>query len=607
MKQTATSNPPPLPLPPSTPVLTHIDKAARKQLDEREKLFLLYEHEGKLPDLIPDVSHLQSPRLSTTDPNAIDHYGFIHEQPIKAMTINEKKQIQQEIKRSERWNKMLRKSSHSISRDNEQLRRRMFKGLPSTLRGAFWSRLFDLDEQLRVNKGYYEILKRKARSSSTYLSQIDLDVHRTYRNHQMFCNRYCIRQKHLFSILAAYSVYNTEIGYTQGMNQIVAFLLFYLPEEEAFWAFCQLMTGSRWMMHGFFCPGFPKLFRFQAQFEKIMKKMLPKVYKHFVTCQVQSDLYTIRWFMLCYLDCLPFPLTLRIWDIFVLDGEQVLLTTAFCILRIHRKKLLHLKTFDSINSFLKNELCTNFANSSLTIDEIIEEYVVCYEKLKQNNLLTLPSPTENEIPTKPFNISMGDITKFTDNNSNKNANSEETKAVISTPNKSMTSPRLITSQMSPKSTPVPVTETFLVTSLAPLATADEDSPSMVNLRDTSIETQYMEIKRLTKPFQIPDQQFLTEYDSCTVLSSADQSLSGYRRRPGHFGDDDDTISSKSDIIDDDEHVQISHMITTSFIHDDDDYEKLKRSSSFYDNVIDNEQVNYHYIRPQHYAFDTNIR
>ena len=97
------------------------------------------------------------------------------------------------------------------------------------------------------------------------------------------------------------SVYNTEIGYTQGMNQIVAFLLFYLPEEEAFWAFCQLMTGSRWTMHGFFCPGFPKLFRFQAQFEKIMKKMLPKVYKHFHNNQVQNELYTIRWFMLCYL------------------------------------------------------------------------------------------------------------------------------------------------------------------------------------------------------------------------------------------------------------------------------------------------------------------
>jgi len=301
MKQSSTaSSPPPLPLPSSTPILTHIDKNPKRSIDEREKLFLLYENEGKIPLLISDPSQLQSPRLSTTDPNLIDHYGFIHDQPIKHLSIDERKQIQQEIKRGERWNKMLKKPQ-TITRDNEQLRRRMFKGLPSTLRGAFWSRLFDLDEQLRINKGYYDLLKKKARLTSTYLSQIDLDVNRTYRNHQMFCNRYCLRQKHLFSILAAYSVYNTEIGYTQGMNQIVAFLLFYLTEEEAFWAFCQLMTGSRWMMHGFFSPGFPKLFRFQAQFEKIMKKMLPKIYKHFLTCQVQSDLYTIRWFMLCYL------------------------------------------------------------------------------------------------------------------------------------------------------------------------------------------------------------------------------------------------------------------------------------------------------------------
>lgn len=205
MKQSSIkSSPSPLPLPPSTPILTHIDKNLKKIIDEREKLFLLYENEGKIPELINDISHLQSPRLSTTDPNSIDHYGFIHEQPIKTISINERKQIQQELKRGERWNKMLKKANKTITRDNEQLRRRMFKGLPSTLRGAFWSRLFDLDEQLRINKGYYDILKKKARISSTFLSQIDLDVHRTYRNHQMFCNRYCLRQKHLFSILAAY-------------------------------------------------------------------------------------------------------------------------------------------------------------------------------------------------------------------------------------------------------------------------------------------------------------------------------------------------------------------------------------------------------------------
>ena len=109
---------------------------------------------------------------------------------------------------------------------------------------------------------------------------------------------------------------------------------------------------------------------------------------------------------------------------YVLEGEQVLLITAFCLLRIHRKKILHLKTFDSINTFLKTDLCLNFANSHLTSDEIIEEYIVCYDKLKQNNLLTLPTPTESEVPTKPFNISMGDITKLSSKNSTSDEPSE---------------------------------------------------------------------------------------------------------------------------------------------------------------------------------------
>ncbi len=173
-------------------------------------------------------------------------------------------------------------------------------------------------------------------------------------------------------------------------------------------------------------------------------------------------------------------------------------------------------------------------------------------------------------------------------------------------NKSNPLPRIITTAMSQNGANKPVIEKFLVSSSAPLAIADDESPSIVNLRDTTIENQYMEIKRLTKPFEIPDHQFLTEYDSCTVLSSADQSVSGYRRQQHQGGDEDDTISSKSDQIDNDEHVQISQLITTSFFHDD-RVENLKRSPSFYDNVIDDEQYNYPYNPSSRFAFDTDIR
>jgi len=41
----------------------------------------------------------------------------------------------------------------------------------------------------------------------------------------------CFRQQALFHVLGAYSMYNTEVGYCQGMSQIAALLLMYLNEE----------------------------------------------------------------------------------------------------------------------------------------------------------------------------------------------------------------------------------------------------------------------------------------------------------------------------------------------------------------------------------------
>lgn len=82
------------------------------------------------------------------------------------------------------------------------------------------------------------------------IRQIDLDVNRTYREHIMFRERYSSKQCELFNVLGAYSVYNLEIGYCQGMSQIVALLLMYLDEEDAFWALSTFVSNSRFNMHG---------------------------------------------------------------------------------------------------------------------------------------------------------------------------------------------------------------------------------------------------------------------------------------------------------------------------------------------------------------------
>lgn len=75
-------------------------------------------------------------------------------------------------------------------------------------------------------------MRTLARQYSSELRQIDLDINRTFRNNLAYKKRYCHRQVQLFNILAAYSIYNTEIGYCQGMSTVTALLLMYLSDEE---------------------------------------------------------------------------------------------------------------------------------------------------------------------------------------------------------------------------------------------------------------------------------------------------------------------------------------------------------------------------------------
>lgn len=58
------------------------------------------------------------------------------------------------------------------------------------------------------------------------------------------------RQQSLFCVLTAYAVYNTEIGYCQGMSQIAGLFLMYMDEEDAFWCLHSLMVDKRYSMHG---------------------------------------------------------------------------------------------------------------------------------------------------------------------------------------------------------------------------------------------------------------------------------------------------------------------------------------------------------------------
>ncbi|CAH0389986.1 unnamed protein product [Bemisia tabaci] len=324
--------------------------------------------------------------------HVLDRYGFIHE---KGDFDDQKpNEIRLENEREKKWVKMLDKWDKH--KDTEKLKNRVFKGIPAKLRGKAWLKLMDVESEAKTKEGKYQEMKKVALEHSADIRQIDLDVNRTYRDHIMFRKRYDIKQQELFNILAAYSIYNTDIGYCQGMSQIAALLLMYLTEEQAFWALSILVAGSKYSMHGFFIPGFPKLLRYQEHHDKIMDKFLPKLKNHLDRNGVDTGIYTLKWFFQCFLDRVPFRLALRLWDIYLLDGERILTAMAYNILKLHGKHLLKLG-MDDILHFLQIKLEKDFHYS----DEVtIENLKKCMKELKQSKLDFAGQPPKHELPPK---------------------------------------------------------------------------------------------------------------------------------------------------------------------------------------------------------------
>ncbi|XP_026869642.2 USP6 N-terminal-like protein [Electrophorus electricus] len=329
-----------------------------------------------------------------------DRFGFLHEEELPTPTALEEKQKQQEIERVQKWLKLVKKWEKYKSSD--RMMKRVYKGIPLQLRGQVWSLLLDVEKVKKENERKYEKMKEQARLYSTEIKQIDLDVNRTFRNHIMFMDRLGVKQQSLFHVLSAYSVYNTEVSYCQGMSQIAAILLMYMNEEDAFWALSQLLTNQKHAMHGFFIPGFPKLQRFQNHHDQILSKLIPKLKKHLDKEQMSSGIYSTKWFLQCFIDRTPFTLTLRLWDIFILEGEKMLTAMAYTILKLHKKRLTKMP-LEELREFLQEKIAESL---DLSDDAVIEQLQISMAELRKMKL-DLPSPAKpDELPRKPLGLEL---------------------------------------------------------------------------------------------------------------------------------------------------------------------------------------------------------
>lgn len=378
--------------------------------EERAAIVARYDR-GREKENVAQIDPWEDPKFELY--HVTDKYGFIHNERLpEKYTVHEAKVRDQENVRLNKWRKMLESWDKYYPNEKERtkstkyttkLRRRVFKGIPNAVRAEVWLRLLDVARIKAEQEGKYLEMRERARMWSPDIRQIDLDVNRTYRNHIMFRERYSVKQQALFHVLAAYSVYNTEVGYCQGMSQIAALLLMYMNEEDAFWAISVLMTDERHAMHGFFIQGFPKLRRFQEHHDRVLGRLLPKLKRHLDRYEMHTSLYTLKWFFQCFLDRVPFTLTLRLWDAYILDGEPVLTAMSYTLLRLHRKTLLRMGMEEMID-FLQARLEQDFGFHD---DAAMEALQDAMEELRRQGLAVPPGKAPpSELPQRPFGLEL---------------------------------------------------------------------------------------------------------------------------------------------------------------------------------------------------------
>lgn len=237
---------------------------------------------------------------------------------------------------------------------------------PKSLRGEVW---------VFLSRSY--LLQATGKPYLAYLfpqnvhaqNRIAKDVGRTFPCHKFF--QAVEGQKSLANVLKAYSNYDPQTNYCQGMNFIVAVLLLHLSEENAFWTFVSIMFDKD--RKDMFIDETPKLNRLLAELAERIEENDQELYRHLLDQGVEMTVFA-KYFITLFACDGNIELGARVIDVFLCDGDEALFSLLINALSAERSKLLNMK-YESLFTFLCKEL-------SKTCLEIIEVKVFAVPELE---------------------------------------------------------------------------------------------------------------------------------------------------------------------------------------------------------------------------------
>ncbi|KAJ5622973.1 GTPase-activating protein GYP7 [Penicillium lividum] len=232
------------------------------------------------------------------------------------------------------------------------------------------------DEYIRLKAGWWERMVEGNSTEEEYdnwkeqRNRIEKDVHRTDRTIPLFAGEDIphpdpdspfadtgtnVHLEQMKDMLLTYNEYNPDLGYVQGMSDLLAPLYAVMQDDAvAFWAFVGFMDR---MEHNFLRDQSGMRSQLLA-LDNLVQLMDPQLYLHLQSADSTNFFFFFRMLLVWYKREFEWSDVLRLWETLWTDyySSSFHLFIALAILEKHRDVIMdHLKHFDEVLKYI-NEL-----------------------------------------------------------------------------------------------------------------------------------------------------------------------------------------------------------------------------------------------------------
>ena len=282
---------------------------------------------------------------------------------------------------------------------------RVFKGPPESFRWISWCIINEipLERDINLYNNYMTINLEKENKD-----RIIRDIERTFSDTNVNNVELRKMETSLYNILKAYWNLDRDVGYCQGMNLIVGFLLLVSNgnELECFFLLISNFSSTykerkkyNYSFRGLFSEEFPLLYFLNFIFDILLEEYIPEVKKHLDEMGITYDLWIGQWFQTLFTIILPVNWCKRLWDCIYSENIFFMVKFGIAFIRILKDDIMNkseeIDIIDFFKDLQKYSLCpeNTYLEQKIDINTLIlkaskikldpEDYIKLYKKKEE--------------------------------------------------------------------------------------------------------------------------------------------------------------------------------------------------------------------------------